>query len=66
MIVMHRSMTWMTDDGLVVDGGVALVTALEEATSVHAVVCGKPARECFTAAVDIALRHIPRRKEAHV
>jgi HAD superfamily hydrolase (TIGR01450 family) len=54
LIVRHRSMTWMTDDGLVMNGGVALVAALEKATSVHAVVCGKPAQGCFTAAVDIA------------
>jgi HAD superfamily hydrolase (TIGR01458 family) len=51
LIAMHRSMTWMTDDGLVIDGGVALVAALEEATGVRAVVCGKPSPECFTTAV---------------
>lgn len=53
LIAMHRSMTWMTDDGLVMDGGVALVAALEEATGVQAVVCGKPAPECFTTALDL-------------
>jgi HAD superfamily hydrolase (TIGR01458 family) len=53
LIAMHRSMTWMTDDGLVMDGGVALVAALEEATGVRAVVCGKPAPECFTTALDL-------------
>jgi HAD superfamily hydrolase (TIGR01458 family) len=53
LIAMHRSMTWMTDEGLVMDGGVALVAALEEATGVSAVVCGKPAPECFEAALDL-------------
>jgi HAD superfamily hydrolase (TIGR01458 family) len=53
LIAMHRSMTWMTDEGLVMDGGVALVAALEEATGVQAVVCGKPAPACFTAALDL-------------
>jgi HAD superfamily hydrolase (TIGR01458 family) len=53
LIAMHRSMTWMTNDGLVMDGGVALVAALEEATGVSAVVCGKPAPECFHAALGL-------------
>lgn len=47
LIGMHRSMTWMTDDGMVIDAGVALLTALEEATDIKAVICGKPAPECF-------------------
>ena len=47
LIGMHRSMTWMTDDGMVMDAGVALLAALEEATDTEAVICGKPAPECF-------------------
>ena len=47
LIGMHRSMTWMTDSGMVMDAGVALLSALEEATGVQAVICGKPAPECF-------------------
>ena len=64
LIAMHRSMTWMTHDGLVMDGGVALVAALEEATGVQAVVCGKPAPECFTTALD--LLSVPAQRGAMV
>jgi HAD superfamily hydrolase (TIGR01458 family) len=64
LIAMHRSMTWMTDDGLVMDGGVALVAALEEATGARAVVCGKPGPESFTTALD--LLNVPARRAAMV
>ena len=64
LIAMHRSMTWMIEDGLVIDGGVALVAALEEATGVRAVVCGKPAPECFTTALDLV--GVPARRAAMV
>ena len=46
-ILMHRSITWMTDEGLVIDSGVVLSAGLEEATDTAPIVCGKPSPECF-------------------
>ena len=51
LVAMHRNMYWRTNDGLQLDGG-AYVAALEGATGVRAVVCGKPAREYFASALD--------------
>jgi HAD superfamily hydrolase (TIGR01458 family) len=51
LVAMHRNMYWRTNEGLQLDGG-AFVAALEEATGTRAVVCGKPAREYFTSALD--------------
>jgi HAD superfamily hydrolase (TIGR01458 family) len=51
LVAMHRNMYWRTNEGLQLDGG-AYVAALEEATGTRAVVCGKPAREYFTSALD--------------
>jgi len=47
LVAMHRSAAWMTAQGMTLDAGVMLVAGLEEATGRKAVVCGKPARECF-------------------
>jgi HAD superfamily hydrolase (TIGR01458 family) len=46
LVAMHRSLYWKTSEGLKLDGG-AYLRALEEATGVRAVVCGKPAGEFF-------------------
>jgi HAD superfamily hydrolase (TIGR01458 family) len=64
LVSMHRSMTWMTDDGLALDAGVALVAGLEEATGKRAVVCGKPAQECFLQAA--ALMEVDPKRTAMV
>jgi HAD superfamily hydrolase (TIGR01458 family) len=51
LVAMHRSLYWKTTEGLELDGG-AYTRALEEATGVEAVVCGKPAGAFFEAAVE--------------
>jgi HAD superfamily hydrolase (TIGR01458 family) len=51
LVAMHRNMYWRTNEGLQLDGG-AYIAALEEATGTRAVVCGKPAREYFTSALE--------------
>jgi len=52
LVAMHRSLYWKTSEGLKLDGG-AYVRALEEATGVRAVVCGKPAGAFFEAATQM-------------
>lgn len=47
LVALHRSISWMTADGMTLDAGVMLVAGLEEATGRRAVVCGKPSPECF-------------------
>lgn len=49
LVGMHRNLYWKTEEGWELDGG-AFIAGLEEAASVRAVVCGKPAREYFDAA----------------
>ena len=50
LVAMHRSLYWREADGLHLDGG-AFVRALEAATGVEAVVCGKPSPAFFRAAL---------------
>ena len=50
-VAMHRNVYWRTDDGLQLDGG-AFVAALEAATGVTPVVCGKPSATYFGAALE--------------
>ncbi len=58
-VAMHRNLYWRTDDGLQLDGG-AFVAALEAASGVSPVVCGKPSAAYFEAALE-ALGAEPRR-----
>jgi len=51
-VAMHRNLYWQTSDGLQLDGG-AFVAALEAATGVTPVVCGKPSPAYFDAALDL-------------
>jgi HAD superfamily hydrolase (TIGR01458 family) len=51
LVAMHGSLTWMTDAGIVLDTGRALVLALEEAAGITATVVGKPSREFFDGAL---------------
>ena len=51
-VAMHRSLYWVTDEGLKLDAG-AFVKALEEATGVHAKVVGKPSADFFRAALTL-------------
>lgn len=53
LVAMHRSISWMTDRGAMLDAGVMLVAGLEEATGGRAVVCGKPSGECFLRAAEM-------------
>jgi HAD superfamily hydrolase (TIGR01458 family) len=50
-VAMHRNLYWRTKDGLQLDGG-AYVAALEAASGVSPVVCGKPAPAYFEAALE--------------
>lgn len=50
-VAMHRNLYWRTSEGLQLDGG-AFVAALEAATGVSPVVCGKPAAVYFAAALE--------------
>ena len=50
-IAMHRSLRWMTSDGLALDSG-GLVSALELAAGVKATVIGKPEPAAFKYALD--------------
>ncbi len=50
-VAMHRNLYWRTNKGLQLDGG-AFVAALEAASGVTPVVCGKPAPAYFAAALD--------------
>ncbi|HEX7247811.1 MAG TPA: HAD hydrolase-like protein, partial [Actinomycetota bacterium] len=45
-VAMHRNLYWRTSEGLQLDGG-AFVAALEAATGVSPVVCGKPSAVYF-------------------
>jgi ribonucleotide monophosphatase NagD (HAD superfamily) len=47
---MHRNLYWRTADGLQLDGG-AFVAALEAATGIAPVVCGKPSPAFFGSAL---------------
>src|SRR6266516_2128289 len=47
----RRNLYWRTSEGLQLDGG-AYVAGLEEAASVMATICGKPASAFFHAALD--------------
>jgi HAD superfamily hydrolase (TIGR01458 family) len=49
-VAMHRNRYWRTAEGLQLDAG-AYVAALEAATGVAAVVCGKPSGDYFAAAL---------------
>jgi HAD superfamily hydrolase (TIGR01458 family) len=49
-VAMHRNLYWRTSDGLQLDGG-AFVAALEAASGVSPVVCGKPSAAYFAAAL---------------
>jgi len=50
-VAMHRNLYWRTSDGLQLDGGV-FVAALEAASGVSPVVCGKPSGAYFGAALE--------------
>jgi HAD superfamily hydrolase (TIGR01458 family) len=50
-VAMHRNLYWRTSSGLQLDGG-AFVAALEAASGVTPVVCGKPSAAYFGAALD--------------
>jgi HAD superfamily hydrolase (TIGR01458 family) len=56
LVGMHRNLYWKTSEGWELDGG-AYIAGLEEATGTHAVICGKPARTYFEAA--LALLGVP-------
>jgi HAD superfamily hydrolase (TIGR01458 family) len=51
-VAMHRNLYWRTSEGLQLDGG-AFVAALEAASGVSPVVCGKPAPAYFDAALEM-------------
>ena len=50
LVGMHRDLYWKTSQGWELDGG-AYIAGLEEATATSAVICGKPARTYFEAAL---------------
>ena len=50
-VAMHRNLYWRTSEGLQLDGG-AFVAALEAASGVTPVVCGKPSAAYFGAALE--------------
>jgi HAD superfamily hydrolase (TIGR01458 family) len=62
-VAMHRNLYWRTDEGLQLDGG-AFVTALEAASGVAPVVCGKPAAAYFESALE--LLHVAPERAAMV
>jgi HAD superfamily hydrolase (TIGR01458 family) len=53
LVSMHGTLTWMTDGGIVLDTGRALVLALEVAGGVHSTVIGKPSSRFFEEAVEL-------------
>jgi ribonucleotide monophosphatase NagD (HAD superfamily) len=63
VVAMHGSLTWMTDQGLVMDMGVALVNALG-AAGARVRVVGKPSLEIFVEAVGMLA--VPARNAAMV
>jgi HAD superfamily hydrolase (TIGR01458 family) len=50
LVGMHGAKTWLTDDGICIDGG-TFVGALERATGVSATIVGKPAPALFVEAL---------------
>ena len=62
-VAMHRNLYWRTDEGLQLDGG-AFVAALEAASGVAPVVCGKPAAAYFESALE--LLHVAPERAAMV
>lgn len=58
LVGMHRNLYWRTGEGLQLDAG-AYIAGLEEATGREAVICGKPSRPYFDAA--LALLGVPRK-----
>jgi len=63
LVGMHRNLYWKTSQGWELDGG-AYIAGLEEATGTAAVICGKPARTYFEAA--LALLGVPAARAAMV
>jgi HAD superfamily hydrolase (TIGR01458 family) len=63
LVGMHRNLYWKTSQGWELDGG-AYIAGLEEATGTRAVICGKPARTYFEAA--LALLGVPAARAAMV
>ena len=63
LVAMHRNLYWRTTDGLQLDGG-AFVAALEAATGVTPVVCGKPSQAFFASA--LAMLGVPPARAAMV
>jgi HAD superfamily hydrolase (TIGR01458 family) len=51
LVAMHRNVTWLTEQGLVLDAG-AYVLGLERAAGVEAVVIGKPSPDFFRQGLD--------------
>lgn len=51
LVGMHATISWMTEEGIVLDPGVMLLRALEAASGQTAVVCGKPSPEAFGSAL---------------
>jgi HAD superfamily hydrolase (TIGR01458 family) len=51
LVGMHRNLFWKTTEGWQLDGG-AYLAGLEEATGVHATICGKPEEPFFSAALE--------------
>ena len=51
-VAMHRNLYWRTTGGLQLDGG-AFVAALEAATGISPVVCGKPSPAFFASALSM-------------
>jgi HAD superfamily hydrolase (TIGR01458 family) len=63
LVGMHRNLYWRTARGWELDGG-AYIAGLEAATDATAVICGKPARAFFEAA--LALLGVPAARAAMV
>ena len=62
-VAMHRNLYWRTAEGFQLDGG-AFVAALEAATGVTPVVCGKPSQAFFASA--LAMLGVPAERAAMV
>ena len=52
LVAMHRNLSWMTADGLMLDAGAFLI-GLERAAGVDAVVTGKPSPEFFRQCLEL-------------
>ena len=59
LVAMHRNMTWMTAEGLMLDAG-AFLMGLEEASGVRATVIGKPNPSFFRQALNMLRLDAPR------